>query len=140
MLLLDANVFLRALVAPQAERDREHAKAAIALFERLARGQETATTVEAILAEVCYVLSSRAHYHLNPSEIAQRLRPLLLLRGLKLPHKRTHLEALELWSANPFLDFEDALLAAHARRLRLSSITSFDTDFDRLPGVVREEP
>jgi uncharacterized protein len=140
MLLLDANVFLRALVVPQTERDRERAAAAILLFGRLQRGEETATTIEAIVAEVCYVLSSKAHYRLSPSDIAQRLRPLLALRGLKLPHKRTYLDALEIWSTSPFLDFEDALLAAHANRLGLSSITSFDTDFDRVPGMERLEP
>jgi predicted nucleic acid-binding protein len=86
-----------------------------------------------------YVLSSKAHYRLTPSDIAQRLRPLLALCGLKLPHKRTYVDALEIWSTNPFLDFEDALLAAHANRLGLSSITSVDADFDRMPGMKRQE-
>src|SRR5581483_2605741 len=140
MKLLDANIFLRAIVAPQTAADRDRAQAAIALFERLAKGEEGATTIEAIIAEVCYVLRSRAHYALTPSEIAARLRPMLLLRGLKLPHKRTYLQALDLWAAFPALDFEDALLLAHAERLGIDTVTSYDTDFDRLPGIAREQP
>ncbi|HZS94623.1 MAG TPA: type II toxin-antitoxin system VapC family toxin [Chloroflexota bacterium] len=140
MRLLDANIFLRALVAPQSAADRARAQAATGLFERLARGEEEATTIEAIIAEVCYVLRSRAHYALAPAEVAARLRPLILLRGLKLPHKRTYLQALDLWTAFPALDFEDALLLAHAERLGIDTVTSYDTDFDHLPGFAREQP
>jgi predicted nucleic acid-binding protein len=57
-----------------------------------------------------------------------------------LPHKRLYLAALELWRTNPSLDFEDVLLVMHAKRLGLASITSFDTDFDRIPSVSRQEP
>lgn len=140
MRLLDANIFLRALVVPQSAADHVRAHAAAALFERLGKGEEKATTIEAIITEVCYVLRSRAHYALTPTEIAARLRPLLLLRGLKLPHKRTYLQALDLWAAFPTLNFEDVLLLAHAERLGIDTITSYDTDFDHLPGFARMEP
>lgn len=140
MRLLDANVFLRALVAPQGAADHVRAQAAAALFKRLERGEEEATTMEAVITEVCYVLRSRAHYALSPAEIAPRVRPLLLLRGLKLSHKRTYLRALDLWTAFPALDFEDALLVAHAGRLGIDTITSYDTDFDDVPGISRTQP
>ncbi|HZU12660.1 MAG TPA: type II toxin-antitoxin system VapC family toxin [Chloroflexota bacterium] len=140
MRLLDANIFLRALVVPESEADHVRAQAAAALFERLGKGEEEATTIEAIITEVCYVLRSRAHYALSPAEVAARLRPLLMLRGLKLPHKRTYLQALDLWVAFPTLDFEDVLLLAHAERLGLDAITSYDTDFDHLPGIARTQP
>jgi predicted nucleic acid-binding protein len=140
MKLLDANVFLRALVKPVSEADSAKAQASAVLFQRLAEGKEEATTIEAIIAEVCYVLRSRAHYGLSPSEIAQRLRPLLLVRGLRLTHKRTYLRALDLWTAYPRLDFEDVLLVAHQGRLGLEEIVSYDTDFDHVEGVRRVEP
>lgn len=140
MRLLDANIFLRALVNPQTEADQVRAHASGALFRRLASGEEEATTCEAIVAEVCYVLRSRAHYHLPPAEIAELLRPVLLLRGLKLPHKRTYLRALDFWTAHAALDFEDVLLAAHRDRLGIDAITSYDTDFDKIQGVRRIEP
>ena len=140
MRLLDANIFLRALVKPQTEADVARAQASAALFHRLANGMEEVTVPEAILAEVCYVLRSKAHYGLAPAKIAELLRPLLVLRGLKLPHKRTYLRALDLWTAHPGLGFEDSLLIAHWERLGVDAITSFDGDFDDIPGVRRIEP
>jgi predicted nucleic acid-binding protein len=140
MRLLDANIFLRALV--RSDADQEHVKAAscAALFERLASGGEEATTLEVIIATVCYVLRSPRQYGLAPSEVAARLRPLLLVRGLKLPYKRTVLRALDLWSAWPRLDFDDALLVAHAERLGGAEILSLNRAFDTIPDVVRMEP
>jgi predicted nucleic acid-binding protein len=137
---LDTNIFIRALVEPVTAADRTKAEASAALFRRLASGEETATTAEAMITEIAYVLHSRAHYSLTPAEIGARFRPILQLRGLKLPHKRTYLRALELWEARPSLDFEDVLAAAHVQRLGLNEITSYDLGFDRLPGVVRVEP
>jgi predicted nucleic acid-binding protein len=140
MRLLDANIFLRALVAPQTAADEVRARAAASLFERLGTGEEEATTIEAIITEVCYVLRARAHYGLTPDEVAARMQPLLLLRGLKLPHKRTYLRALDIWTAFPALDFEDALLVAHGKRLGIDTVTSYDTDFDTIPDVKRRVP
>jgi len=133
---LDANIFLRYLVAG----DESKANACFALFQRVKSGREVVTTSEAIVAEIAYVLRSRAHYALPPGEIAARLSPLLTLRGLKLPLKRTYLRALEIWTSYAALDFEDALTLAHLERLRLTAVTSYDTDFDQIANVERQEP
>lgn len=140
MRFLDANIFLRALVEPKTEADRLKFQSCSSLFRGLAKGQENARTIEAIITEVVYVLRSSAHYNLQPSEIAVRLRPLLSLRGLLLIHKRTYLRALDLWETNPTLDFEDVLAIAHMERLGLNEILSYDTDFNQLPGIQRVEP
>ncbi|MBI2913420.1 MAG: type II toxin-antitoxin system VapC family toxin [Chloroflexi bacterium] len=136
MRFLDANIFLRYLVPG----DEAKARACFALFQKVKTGEEVVTTSEAVVAEVAYVLRSRAHYRLAPSEIGARLRPILALRGLKLPHKRTYLRALDLWNAHPALDFEDVLTVAHMERLGLVEVVSYDTDFDRLPDLRRVEP
>ena len=140
MRFLDTNVFIRALVEPRTDADRIKAAASASLFRRLASGAETATTAEAMITEIAYVLHSRAQYGLTPAEIGARLRPLLLVRGLKLTHKRTYLRALELWEAHPSLDFEDVLAVGHMERLGLAEITSYDTGFDGISGVGRVEP
>lgn len=140
MRLLDANIFLRFLVEPQSKADRQKANACKDLFQRLQSGEETATTTEAIITEVAYVLRSRSHYGLAPADIAVRMKPLLTIPGLKLTHKRVYLRALDLWVAYPRLDFEDALLVAHMERLGLGEITSYDTDFDGISSVRRIEP
>ena len=139
MRFLDTNIFLRALVEPVTAADQAKAEASAALFRRLAAGEETATTAEGMITEIAYVLHSRAHYGLTPAEIGARVRPILQLRGLKVAHKRTYLRALELWEARPSLDFEDVLAVAHIQRLGLNEITSYDSGFDRLPGIVRVE-
>lgn len=138
MTFLDTNIFLRFLT-----RDEPHkAEACRALFQRLDRRAEQATTSEAVLAEVVYVLSARSGvgYGLAPAEVAGRLKPLLSVAGLRLAHKRWLNRALDLYAAQPFLDFEDALSLAHMERQGLTVATSYDRDFDKIPGVTRQEP
>ncbi len=138
MTFLDTNIFLRYLTRD----DEMKAEACKALFERLDRGEEQATTSESIIAEVAYVLSARtgAGYGLSPREVAGRLKPLLGLTGLKLLQKPNVRRALDVYAAHPFLDFEDALSVAHMERQNLTDITSYDADFDRVAAITRREP
>jgi predicted nucleic acid-binding protein len=136
MRFLDANIFLRYLTRD----DEVKADACFRLFQRLKSGQERATTSEVIIAEVVYVLAARTLYNLRPDEISARLRPLLAVRGLRIAHKRSCLQALDLYATYPFLDFEDALAVAEMQRQGLQTILSYDRDFDRLEQVSREEP
>ena len=136
MKFVDTNIFIRFLVAD----DEKKGEACFRLFQRVQRGEESVTTTEAIIAEVVYVLSSAALYGLSHEEVAARLTPILSLRSLRLRHKRTYLRALDLYATHRFLDFEDALTAAHMERERISEIITYDKDFDRLPGIKRSEP
>ena len=136
MKYLDANIFLRYLTRD----DEAKAEACYRFFQRLKAGQETATTSETIIAEVVYVLAARGHYNLKPDEISARLRPVLAVRGLRLPHKRSCIRALDLYATYPFLDFEDALVVAEMERQRIDVVLSYDTDFDRIEHISREEP
>jgi predicted nucleic acid-binding protein len=138
MTFLDTNIFLRFLTRD----DEAKAEACRRLMLRLDAGEAEATTSESVLAEVAYVLSARSGvgYALAPAEVAARLKPLLSMPGLKLAHKRSYQHALDVYAAHPFLDFEDALSVAHVSRQRLSSVTSYDRDFDKVAGITREEP
>ena len=136
MTFLDTNVILRYLIRD----DDAKAQACYELFRRAQKGEEELTTCEAIVAEAVYVLSSpRLPYRLNHEEIRARLLPILTLRGLKLPHKRVCLRALD-HASSGFLDFEDALAVAHMERRGIAEIVSYDRDFDRVAGVRRTEP
>jgi predicted nucleic acid-binding protein len=86
------------------------------------------------------VLCSRAHYNLSHEEAAERLRPILSLRGLKLPKKRVYLRALDIYGSSPELDTGDALAIAHMEDQGPEEILSYDTDFDDQPGIKRVEP
>ena len=136
MRFLDANIILRYLTRD----DEAKAAACFSLFQRLKGGQEQVTTSEVVLHEVLYVLTSRAHYNLSHEDASARLRPILTLRGLKLPHKRVYLRALDLYTASPSLDFGDALAVAQMESQSIQEILSYDTDFDRFPGIKRIEP
>lgn len=76
------------------------------------QGGEEVTTTEAIITEVVYVLSSSAQYHLSHEEVRARVTSILTLRGLRLPRKRAHLRALDIYVTYPCLDFEDAVIVA----------------------------
>lgn len=136
MKFVDSNIFIRFLAGD----DPQKSAACRAFWQQVEQSQEVATTTEAVIAEVCYVLSSPRLYHLSQDQVAARLRPLLGLPGLKLAHKHSFLRALDLYAEHSFLDFEDALQASHMERLGVQQILSYDTHFDRLPGITRLEP
>lgn len=133
MRFLDANIIIRYLTGDKPEVLGR----CTALFQRLHDGDEQVSTVEAVVAEVVYVLASPKLYRLTGPEIAERLKPLLLLRGLHLPHKQTTCEALDLYAVHQGLDFADALEIAHMQRLGIAEIYSYDQHFDRFKGRVR---
>jgi uncharacterized protein len=133
---VDTNVILRFLT----QDDLEKAQACFELLQRVQRGEENIVTSESVLAEIVYVLSSRSTYNLSHSDIAARLRPIVGLRGLKIANKRTCLRALDVYSSNDRLDFEDCLTVAHMERLGLAELISYDRDFDRIENVKRVEP
>ena len=86
------------------------------------------------------MLTSPRQYALSHEDASARLRPLLSLRGLHLLHKRAYQRALDLFATYPHLDFADALLVAQMERTGEQELYSYDTDFDRLPAVIRREP
>jgi predicted nucleic acid-binding protein len=136
MRFVDTNIILRYLTRD----DETKAAACLALFQKANRGEEELTTSEAVITESVYVLASRAHYKLSPGAIRDRLTPILALRGLRISHKRVYLRALDLYALHPSLDFEDVLSAAHMESQGIREILSYDTHFDRIPGVQRTEP
>lgn len=136
MRFLDANVFIRVLTGD----DPAKGEASRALFERLRDGNDEATTCEAVIAEVVYVLSSRVTYGLTHAEIRDRFKPLIELRGLRITHKTSYLRALDLYASASHLDFEDAVILAHMEREGWTELVSYDRGFDRIGGTVRTEP
>jgi predicted nucleic acid-binding protein len=96
-------------------------------------------TSEAVIAEVVYVLSSPKHYQLPRLRIQIALARLLILSGLKVPHRQVCLRALDLYTKHP-LDFEDCLSPAHMEHQHLTQMYSYDRGFDSIAGIDRPEP
>lgn len=134
-MFVDTNIFLRYLL------DDDLAKTArcLDLFQRAAQGDVRLFTSESVVAEIVYVLSSPNLYRLPHSQIAYQLRPLIEIKGLTVDHKRSLLEAIDLYEETR-LDFEDCLIVAHMRRNAIVGVVSYDRHFDRIPDVNRIEP
>jgi uncharacterized protein len=132
---VDTNIFLRLLTRD----DPRKAARCLGLFQRAQRGEVSLVTSESIIAEITFVLSSKATYRLPRVTVATALRPVLANPGLRVDHKGAVLRALDIWEGSN-LDFEDCLSVEHVRRADLAGIYSYDRDFDRVPDIRRLEP
>lgn len=132
---LDTNPIIRYATKDdpaQAERSRM-------LFEEVEQGARTITTSEAVIVEAVQVLESLRLYCWPRERIRDYLSALLGLSGFRLPYKPVYVRALELYATTK-LDFVDALNVAHMERSEIQTIVSFDTHYDRVPGITRHEP
>lgn len=135
---VDTNVFIRLLTGD----DAAQATRSLMLLQRAQRGESELFTSETIVAEVVYVLSSLATYRVPRDDVATALRAILENPGLAIDHKGSVVRALIRWRDSR-LDFEDCLSIEHVRRQDLDGISSYDRDFDRIPGLrgwSRSEP
>lgn len=136
MRFIDTNLFLRYLTRD----DPRKAERVAALLQRLRNGEEEATTSEAIIAEVVFTLTSKNLYALDRQQVHDLLQPIIELKGLRLSDRAVFLRALSLFAAHRALSFPDALAAAHVQTREYDAVLSFDRDFDRIPGIRRDEP
>jgi predicted nucleic acid-binding protein len=139
MIFLDANFFLRALTRSNDPGVMRLNEIAGDLFRQAERGEIELTTCDAVVAEVAFILTSKAHYQLSAADAAGRIATLLRLRGVKLRDKRIVQEALDLWTEHPSLGFVDALVASYALRFG-AELATFDRHFDRLSEIPRWQP
>ena len=139
MIFLDANVLLRAFVQPDDLPTQRFSLVATELLRRASRGEVEITTSDAVLAEVAFILTAKAHANLPVPIAAGYLASVVQLRGFRHGEKRSLLSALDFWTNQPRLGFVDALTAAYAQSPGMR-LATFDTDFDGLPGIDRWQP
>lgn len=132
---VDTSLLIRVLTGD----DPAKASRSLALLQRARRGEIDLYTSETVVAEVVYVLSSLATYRVPRNDVAMALLPVLEGPGITIDHKGSLVLALLRWRDSR-LDFEDCLSIEHIRRQRLDGISSYDRDFDRIPGLRRLEP
>lgn len=123
MFFLDTNLIIRFVTQDNADQ----ASRAGRVFHQLETSAITATTSESVIVEAVQVLSSKTLYRLPRAAIETILSKIITLPGLNLADRPTILLAL-------------ALYVAHMERLQVTTILSFDRDFDRIPGITRQEP
>jgi len=126
---LDTNVFVRLLIADDAEQTRRARR-----FVEQAVGQGELVLVSLpVLLETEWVLRSR--YKLGRDAILRLLRAALEARELTFEDEGACEEALFIWSDSA-CGFADCLILAHNRQLGCRSTATFDAKAAQLPGAV----
>ena len=133
---VDTDVVIRLLTGDDLDKQSR----ALALFERVERGELVVAAPDTVIADAVYVLSSRHLYNLPRAEVAALLVPLVSLAGFRMQHRRAVLAALRLYGAHAGLDFTDALIVALAQGGSSGEVYSYDTDYDAFPGIRRLTP
>jgi predicted nucleic acid-binding protein len=129
---LDTNVFLRHL----RQDDPVLSAKATAIFRRIEQDELRVHTSEIVVFETVFTLQ-RLYKH-SKDRIADAVLPLLELKGIVLPRKRIYRKVFALYRETS-LGFADCYHVAFVEQLQTSEILSFDTDFDRIPGLIRRE-
>ena len=135
LLFLDTNILIRYLTQDNPDQGRR----AYAILQQIEDGALHVMTSEAVITEIVHILSSKALYNVARPVIRTRLTAIIGLRGLQIQYKRTYLRALDMYAATN-VDFVDALSVAQMERAKITTILSFDRDFDKIPGITRREP
>lgn len=136
MIFLDANIFLRFFVDAASLQEEEMQEIASGIFEAVERGEESVTTTEVVIHEICFVLGSSKQYDYPVEDIVFMVSGILSMPGFWLPRgeKQIYLDALELFRAHPKLEFSDSVIAIRAQRAGLQ-LATFDKALAQLPIV-----
>ena|SRR6266545_558973 len=130
---VDANVFLRYFTGS----DPEKAACAKQLLERVERGEERVTTDTLVIFETVFTLQRT--YRVPKGQIREMIADVFSLPGVQLRGKSLCLDALDLYVERN-VSFVAAYIAVLMKVRKLTEISSWDADFDQLPGLSRVEP
>jgi predicted nucleic acid-binding protein len=129
---LDTNILLRHLAGDHPQLSPK----ATALLGRVERGDLTVRISDLVIFET--VFSLQRAYRVPREQIVAALAPVIELPGILLPGKRQYQRVFELYTTTP-LGFADCFHVVLMQRLGITDVLSFDTDFDRVPGILRKE-
>ena len=131
--VIDANILLRFLLADhpqQSPRCRQ-------LLLQVQEGTLEIFLPEAALSDVVWTLKS--FYKWTNETIYQFVVSLLALNRLSTTNK-AHMQMAITLFRNHNIDFSDALIAAQMLNEGFEVIYTFDRDFNKITGIVRQEP
>lgn len=130
LVMVDTNVFIRALVGPRTATDQPMYDAAAALIDEMERGISRLTTTDAVIAEVTYVLRRSPEFGFSREAIVEALVAIIGDAGFRITGKEAVLSALERWAITPSLSFVDALVIERAHAAG-ALVASFDAALAR---------
>jgi len=130
---VDTNIFLRYLTKDDPlpyERCRE-------VFRKATEGKMTLLTSAMVIAELIWTLLS--YYKVPKAEVIEKISIIISTKNLFISDKEILADALVLYSRKN-IDFIDAYNAILMTRHGLDRIYSYDTDFDTVEEIKRDEP
>ncbi len=133
MHFVDTNIFLRYFTGD----DSVKAEKVLDLLKRVEANEEKVYTSPLVIFETIFTLSS--YYKVSRSKIVEIMLPLLQLRGLHLENKPVFEDTLDLYASSA-ISFADLYNVCYMRSLGISSIYSYDEDFDTFGDIERKEP
>ena len=133
--LLDTNALLHFFVE---SIDAERFRKAGSLMQRAVAGEESLVVTPVVLFELAFLLQRT--FRLQRSAVAARLSDLLLVPAIEVVERPAVEAALEVYRATGGLSFADAYSVAYMQGQGITEVYSWDTDFDRVPGITRVEP
>ncbi len=116
--------------------DEQKAQQVRNLLLRVERGEEKVMTSPLVIFET--VLTLQSFYQVPRPRIKDLVTSIISLRGLQLPGKNIYYHAFDLYITKN-ISFADAYNAAYMLAEQISSIYSWDTDFDNIEGIMRVE-
>jgi predicted nucleic acid-binding protein len=132
----DTSVIVRLIAGDDVTKQNR----AIALFERVEQRTLSLAAPDTVIADAVFVLSSKRLYDLPREEVAAKLTTLVRLPDFRVKSRRAVLGALRLFGTTTHLDFGDALIIALMQQSGERTVYGYDTDFDGISGIGRQEP
>lgn len=130
---LDTNILMRHFT----NDDPVRAPQALALVERIERGEERVVTSMMIVFETVFLLERR--YKVPRATVRELVWDVLSMRGVQLADKGLCSQAFDLY-VEKNISFADAYTAVFMQSRDIAEIYSWDADFDKIPHVTRIEP
>jgi predicted nucleic acid-binding protein len=132
----DTSILIRLITGDdQVKQDR-----AFRLFEQVEQRTVALSAPDTVIADAVFVLSSKRLYNLPRPEVAAKLTTLVRLPNFHVQNRRAVLGALHLFGTTRHLDFGDALIIALMQQSGEPLVYAYDTDFDGIDGITRQEP
>lgn len=130
VIFLDTNVLLRHLI----HDDPKQSTKATDFLHRIEQGEIQARISELVIFETVFTLEKS--YRQLKAKIREFLLPLISMPGIILPNKRRWKRVFNLY-VDLNLSFADAYHVVLMEELKITEIATFNTDFDRVPGIKR---
>lgn len=132
MYFVDANIFLEVLLEQKEARHCE------IFLTKVMNGEEEAVITDFLIDAIVLVLETHGK---DPDDIATFISSLSAYKGLSVYFLSIadrlfatgHMKKLR-------LDFDDATTYQGIKRMNVSALVSFDSDFDDVEGIMRIEP